>query len=340
MVFLVRKSIGGPPFNHAIVGVAACASWPAPKRPWPLITSCAFRLSMIRKAVWLAAQFAAQSAPMMGCSSRLLRCCTGWSRNTGSSSKPGRPCGLIGSDSAACSPWRLQAEWLPVRHRKMDVFKERYKSVARLMAAFAHPVRLKILNHLAIEPAFVCDLVDKLGYRQANISQQLAILRGANLVDFVRDGPRVKYFLLEASVMRIIELARNSSSSSKSKPKDFVQKSPIRNSIWQSISSDQINWRPEIAFNHCNGCGICVISCLQGVYGFDYEVNQPVVTTSASCTTGCTTCASVCVRDAIRFPLNQIQRLVKQERLQLQAKTILNAARQEYDIKSFKTTAR
>jgi ArsR family transcriptional regulator len=66
---------------------------------------------------------------------------------------------------------------------------------AELLKAFSHPTRLAILLELAAGPRCVTDMEELLPARQANISQHLAVLRHAKLVDFAQDGSLRCYYL-------------------------------------------------------------------------------------------------------------------------------------------------
>ncbi len=66
---------------------------------------------------------------------------------------------------------------------------------AQVAHALSHPVRLQILEALAEGEAYVMDLTTALGRRQANISQHLAVLREAGLVQAEREGMTVRYTL-------------------------------------------------------------------------------------------------------------------------------------------------
>jgi DNA-binding transcriptional ArsR family regulator len=72
---------------------------------------------------------------------------------------------------------------------------ERYQVWANKFRALAHPARLQLLSLLAQRPACVYELVKWAGYRQPYISQQLAVLREAELVCTERDGLRCRYYL-------------------------------------------------------------------------------------------------------------------------------------------------
>jgi ArsR family transcriptional regulator len=64
-----------------------------------------------------------------------------------------------------------------------------------LLKAFSHPTRLAILRELLNGPKCVTDMEELLPARQANISQHLAVLRHASLVDYAQDGSLRCYYL-------------------------------------------------------------------------------------------------------------------------------------------------
>lgn len=66
---------------------------------------------------------------------------------------------------------------------------------AELLKAFSHPTRLAILQELLAGPKCVTDMEELLPARQANISQHLAVLRHARLVDYAQDGALRCYYL-------------------------------------------------------------------------------------------------------------------------------------------------
>ena len=66
---------------------------------------------------------------------------------------------------------------------------------AEILKTMASPRRLEILHRLAAGPCAVGPLADELGISQPNVSQHLAILRTAGLVEAERDGREVRYRL-------------------------------------------------------------------------------------------------------------------------------------------------
>ncbi len=74
-------------------------------------------------------------------------------------------------------------------------------AAAELLKAFSHPTRLAILLELVVGPRCVTDMEELLPARQANISQHLAVLRHAKLVDFAQDGSLRCYYLCRPSLV-------------------------------------------------------------------------------------------------------------------------------------------
>lgn len=75
------------------------------------------------------------------------------------------------------------------------------KTTAELLKAFSHPTRLAILQELIAGPKCVTDMEEILPARQANISQHLAVLRHAQLVDYAQDGALRCYYLCRPNLV-------------------------------------------------------------------------------------------------------------------------------------------
>lgn len=74
--------------------------------------------------------------------------------------------------------------------------------LAELIKAFAHPTRLLILTELMNGTKCVTDIEDLVPARQANISQHLAVLRFAKLVDYAQDGTLRCYYLARPQLVK------------------------------------------------------------------------------------------------------------------------------------------
>ncbi len=72
---------------------------------------------------------------------------------------------------------------------------------AEVLKTLASPRRLEILHMLARGPIEVGHLADAIGATQPNVSQHLAMLRAAGIVESERDGREVRYRLADPDVM-------------------------------------------------------------------------------------------------------------------------------------------
>jgi len=91
----------------------------------------------------------------------------------------------------------------------MDVMDEAAaRELAGLYKAMAHPVRLYLLQLLSQEEACVCHLTCLLRRPQPYISQQLGILRAANLVVDRREGQVVYYAVTDPTVVELITVGQ------------------------------------------------------------------------------------------------------------------------------------
>ena len=72
---------------------------------------------------------------------------------------------------------------------------------AEVLKTLASPRRLEIIHRLAEGPCEVGRLAEELGVSQPNISQHLAVLKAAGIVDAERDGREVRYRLSDPDVV-------------------------------------------------------------------------------------------------------------------------------------------
>jgi DNA-binding transcriptional ArsR family regulator len=80
-----------------------------------------------------------------------------------------------------------------------------YEIHAQLIKLLAHPVRLAILDILRDGEYCVCHMEAHLGFRQAYISQQVAVLREAGLIQDRRDSWNIFYRVTDARVYSILD---------------------------------------------------------------------------------------------------------------------------------------
>src|ERR1035437_7340829 len=79
---------------------------------------------------------------------------------------------------------------------------------AEVLKTPASPRRLEILHKLANGPIEVGRLAEAIGASQPNVSQHLAVLRNAGMVEAERDGREVRYRLTDPDVMVACGLIR------------------------------------------------------------------------------------------------------------------------------------
>lgn len=84
----------------------------------------------------------------------------------------------------------------------LQVFK------AEFFRALAHPVRIRILEVLASGERSVQELQQALALDQPLVSQQLAVLRGKNIVVTRKEGTTVRYALRDPRVAALLATAR------------------------------------------------------------------------------------------------------------------------------------
>ena len=73
---------------------------------------------------------------------------------------------------------------------------------SRLLRVIAHPVRLMILQALSGSSRCVKDLNGLVSVSQPDLSQHMAALRRANLVDYYSSGTLRCYYVLQPSLVR------------------------------------------------------------------------------------------------------------------------------------------
>jgi ArsR family transcriptional regulator, arsenate/arsenite/antimonite-responsive transcriptional repressor len=89
----------------------------------------------------------------------------------------------------------------------------KYKQMAIVMKAMAHPTRLFILDKLNEREHCVCELQELIGADMSTVSRHLAVLRNAGIIDNRKENNQVFYSLLCPCVLDIyqcvIEVNRN-----------------------------------------------------------------------------------------------------------------------------------
>src|ERR1044071_2638667 len=79
---------------------------------------------------------------------------------------------------------------------------------AEFFKALGHPARLVILENLRTGEKSVNELQAALGIDQSSVSQQLAVLRGKNIVESRKQGTVVYYRVRDPMVFQLLDVAR------------------------------------------------------------------------------------------------------------------------------------
>ena len=79
---------------------------------------------------------------------------------------------------------------------------------AEFFKALAHPVRIRLLDCLRDGEKGVNELSEELQIEQANVSQQLAILRVRNIVVGKKSGSNVYYSVSDRTIFKLLDVAK------------------------------------------------------------------------------------------------------------------------------------
>jgi DNA-binding transcriptional ArsR family regulator len=83
-----------------------------------------------------------------------------------------------------------------------------YQLKAEFFKTLGHPVRIRVLELLSEREHAVSEMLPEVGVEPAHLSQQLAVLRRANLVITRREGSAVYYSLTSPQVAELLRVAR------------------------------------------------------------------------------------------------------------------------------------
>jgi len=83
-----------------------------------------------------------------------------------------------------------------------------YQAKAELFRTLGHPVRIRVLELLQDGPKPVRDLLTEIDVEASNLSQQLAVLRRAGIVESTRAGSLVMYALSTPDVKDLLAAGR------------------------------------------------------------------------------------------------------------------------------------
>lgn len=92
---------------------------------------------------------------------------------------------------------------LTMPHQQLAIFK------AEFFKALAHPVRIRIIDCLRGGEKGVNELSETLQIEQANVSQQLAVLRVRNIVVGRKSGSNVYYSVSDPALFKLLDAAKS-----------------------------------------------------------------------------------------------------------------------------------
>ena len=98
-----------------------------------------------------------------------------------------------------------------------------YQVKAELFKTLGHPARIRILEVLHDGERPVSELIPEVGIEPSHLSQQLAILRRANLVRSRKVGPSVLYSVPEPRVFQLLEVAKAILTSSLTETRELLE---------------------------------------------------------------------------------------------------------------------
>ncbi|MFD1547244.1 ArsR/SmtB family transcription factor [Nonomuraea guangzhouensis] len=83
-----------------------------------------------------------------------------------------------------------------------------YQLKAEFFKTLGHPARIRILELLSQREHSVAEMLPEVGIEPAHLSQQLAVLRRANLVVSRKEGASVYYAITSPEIAHLMAVAR------------------------------------------------------------------------------------------------------------------------------------
>jgi DNA-binding transcriptional ArsR family regulator len=98
-----------------------------------------------------------------------------------------------------------------------------YEVKAEFFKTLGHPARIRILEVLRDGERPVHELIPEVGIEPSHLSQQLAVLRRANLVRSRKEGSSVLYSVAEPRVFQLLEVAKAILTSSLTETRELLE---------------------------------------------------------------------------------------------------------------------
>jgi DNA-binding transcriptional ArsR family regulator len=102
---------------------------------------------------------------------------------------------------------------------------------AEFFRALAHPARIRILEVLAAGEHPVSELIAEVGLESSHLSQQLGVLRRANLVASRKEGTSVVYWIIDDRLVKILHLAKDILLAYLTQTRDLLADSPENQAV-------------------------------------------------------------------------------------------------------------
>jgi DNA-binding transcriptional ArsR family regulator len=100
------------------------------------------------------------------------------------------------------------SEWCGTGETLSPVSGSVYHVKAEFFKTLAHPARIRVLELLRGGERSVGELIPDVGLEPSHLSQQLAVLRRANLVQTRKEGSSVLYSVTDQHIFELLEVAK------------------------------------------------------------------------------------------------------------------------------------
>ncbi|MGD0749505.1 MAG: metalloregulator ArsR/SmtB family transcription factor [Acidimicrobiales bacterium] len=97
-----------------------------------------------------------------------------------------------------------------------------YQVKAEFFKTLAHPARIRVLELLRDGDRTVGDLIPEVGIEASHLSQQLGIMRRANLVQSRKEGATVVYSVSNPMIFELLDVAKKILTSSLAETRDLL----------------------------------------------------------------------------------------------------------------------
>jgi DNA-binding transcriptional ArsR family regulator len=110
----------------------------------------------------------------------------------------------------------------PARRRDVVVTAPIYQVKAEFFKTLGHPARIRVLEVLRDGERAVSELIPAVGIESSHLSQQLGIMRRANLVQARKVGASVVYSVGNPVLFELLDLAKQILTSSLAETRDLL----------------------------------------------------------------------------------------------------------------------